>query len=199
MSAPLRRLAPMLTTKPGASKTDYGTPTALYDRMDALFRFTIDLAAQPHNHKHARYYSPKENSLAQSWETETGWLNPPYGRHIGDWMAKARDSAIEERAIICMLLPARVGSRWWRRYVLCADGAAGRLRSSAYVPETEVLWLRWEGLVTGVHFLSGRVTFDGDAEEAAPFDTALVWHASPGRAVPKAAAETGSLLWGWPR
>ena len=191
----MSRLAPLLTSK----KHDYGTPRELYDELDAEFHFTIDLAAHEENHKHPRYFSPRDNALAQSWEGVTGFLNPPFGKGIGGWLAKARDAAMYERAIICQVLPARVGTRWWRQFILNTDGVAGKLRASYWSPEREVLWLKWEGLVTGVHFTPKRLDFEGanDAGESAPFDTAIAWHASPNRAVPF--AKPGDLLWRWPR
>lgn len=184
-----------------AAKVDYGTPREVYAALDELFHFTIDLAAQQHNTKHARFWSPETNSLAQSWEAETGWLNPPYGRGISQWLAKARSSAIVDRAIIAQLIHANVGSAWWRKYVM-GQGLtdAGQLRESYWVPETQVLWLRWEALITGVHVWPTRITFDGaPPEEGAMFDNALVWHASPNRKAPAASRDPSTLLWRWPR
>lgn len=179
-----------------ADKTDYGTPVELYEELDATFHFTRDLAAHAGNAKHVRFWSPKENSLKQSWEGETGFLNPPFGKGVSGWLAKARDAAMFERAIIVQLLPARVGTQWWRQYVLNDDEAAGQLRHSRWVPETQVLWLAWEGLLTAVHFHRQRVTFDG-APDAAKFDTAIVVHASPNRPAPRASSNRASLAYRW--
>lgn len=191
------RLNALLTSKKG----DYGTPRDFYAWLDEAFGFTVDLAAHEHNHKHVRYFSPKHDSLRQSWEGETGFLNPPYGRGIGRWLEKARAAALFERAIIVQVLPARVGTDWWRTFVMSADGEAGRLLSSAYVPETRVLWLRWEGLVTGVYFHDIRLDFDdgNGAGEPAPFDTAVVIHASPNRAPPASSRNPGAITSRWPR
>lgn len=181
------------------AKTDQGTPRALYEQLDELFRFTVDLAAHEVNAKHARYFSPADDALALSWAGETGWLNPPYGRGLPTWLTKARRSAIFERAIIVQLIPANVGSRWWRELVLGQSQDAGRLLSSAFVPETGVLWLRWEGLITGIHYWPSRIQFEGGGGDAAMFDSALVIHASPNRAPPPSSRVAGSLTWGWPR
>lgn len=181
-----------------AAKTDYGTPREVYASLDAQFAFTVDLAAHKGNHKHARYFSPEQDSLRQSWAGETGFLNPPFGDGVGTWLGKARHAAIRERAVIVQLLPARVGTRWWRQYVEGEDEPAGRLRSSSWQPSTRTLWLRWEGLVTGIHYLRERITFDG-ADDPAKFDCAVVIHASPNRAPPPAAREPASICWGWPR
>jgi phage N-6-adenine-methyltransferase len=183
-----------------SNKTDYGTPRDFYGWLDRQFHFSVDLAAHGGNYKHKRYFSPEQNSLHQSWEGETGFLNPPYGRGLSGWLQKARDSAMHQRAIIALVIPARVGSKWWQRYVMCADRAAGKLRESYYVPESRMLWLRWEGLVTGVYFHHERLDFEGSDErgESAPFDTAVVVHASTNRGPPAAARDPKSLLWRWP-
>lgn len=181
------------------AKTDYGTPVEIYQQLDELFRFTIDLAAHASNAKHPRFFSPADNSLAQSWAGETGFLNPPYGRGIESWLAKARHAAINERAVVVQLIPANVGSAWWRRLVLGAERHdAGRLVASWWAPETQVLWLRWEGLITGVHVWPSRIDFEG-APDGAMFDSAVVWHASPNRAPPASSKRPGTIVSGWPR
>jgi len=182
-------------------KKDYGTPRSVYEALERDFGpFTVDLAAHEGNAKHARYFSPRHDSLRMSWEGETGFLNPPYGRGIATWLKKARDSAIYERAVVVQLIPANVGSQWWRALVMGAANDAGKLLQSFWVPETQVLWLRWEGLVTGVHVWPTRITFDGTPiNECAMFDNAVVVHASPNRAPPASSRVAGSLTWGWPR
>jgi phage N-6-adenine-methyltransferase len=180
--------------------TTYGTPVSLYSWLDRQFRFTVDVAALPSNAKCARFWSPKENGLAQSWEGETAWMNPPFGRDIGSWLEKARDEAVHERALVVQLLPARVDTSWWRTFVMNGSGDAGRLLRSAYQPDNRVLWLRWEGLVTGVHFTAERIVFEGESN-GAPFPTAIVVHAHPSRKPPPHELEAGEelLTLGWPR
>jgi hypothetical protein len=71
-------------------------------------------------------------------------LNPPYGRGIGKWMRKARESVKAGAAVVC-LVPARADTRWWHDYAT----------------KGHVLFLRC------------RLKF-GDAESSAPFPSALV-------------------------
>lgn len=192
----MSNLIPLLSSK----RQDYGTPRPFYDWLDGQFHFTRDVCASKWNAKHPCFWTVTDNALHQDWSGITGWANFPYGRGLAGWLQKARDACMHERAIICQLLPARVGARWWRRYIMCDDNAAGPLRTSFYVPETRVLWLRWEGLLTGVYFHHERLEFEGGStEESAPFDTAVVWHASPNRPVPAAARDPKSLLYRWPR
>lgn len=191
-----RRLAAMMTSKTGV----YGTPPDFYAWLDRIFAFTIDLAALPHNAKHPRFYSPAQNSLMQSWEGETGYLNCPYGRSVGQWQAKTRDEAMYERALVVQLLPSRVDTDWWQTYVMSRDGAAGKLLRSEYVPKTGVLWLRWEALVTGIYHHDERLPFEG-MENGAPFPSSVVIHAHPSRRTTAKSSEPQDidLTLGWPR
>lgn len=123
---------------------EWETPHAFFARLHAEFGFTLDVAAQPGNAKCPRYFTPGEDGLAQPWEGVC-WMNPPYGRTIGEWVAKAYASALEGATVVC-LLPVRTDTKWWQRYVLQA---------------------------TDVRFVPGRLTFGGAANPA-PFPNAVV-------------------------
>lgn len=161
---------------------EWGTPRPFYEWLDAQLHFTVDVCASPTNRKHPRFWTRRDNGLVQSWEGETAWCNPPYGRAIGEWVRRARDAALRERAFAALLVPARVDTDWWRTYVMTGDRAAGRLVRSCYVPDTGVWWLRWEGLVTGIYHHPERLAFEGaDTEDGAPFPSSVVLHLTPTR------------------
>lgn len=44
------------------------------------------------------------------------YCNPPYGRGVGAWLAKAR-----EAELAVYLLPSRTDTAWWHDYALKAD------------------------------------------------------------------------------
>ena len=99
-----------------SSKTDlWETPQNFFDRLNDEFCFETDVCALPENAKCAKYYTPEQDGLAQTW-TGVCWCNPPYGRQIGKWVAKASDSA-QNGATVVMLLPARTDTRWFHRYI----------------------------------------------------------------------------------
>lgn len=184
-----------------SESTSWGTPRAFYDWLDRQFRFTLDVCATKDNAKHPRFFSPKDNGLSQSWEGETAFCNPPYGDAIAGWAEKCRDEALHNRAIVAMLVPSRVDTRWWAAFVMSEDKAAGRLLRSGYDPHSRVLWLRWDGLLTGVYHHDARLRFEGMSTDSAPFPSSVVIHASPGRSRPPSAAERDDapLLSGWLR
>lgn len=128
-----------------SSKTDlWETPQAFYDRLNKVFRFDVDVCALPGNAKCGNYYTPDSNGLEQDWHGVC-WMNPPYGREIAAWVAKAYQSAKGNGATVVCLLPARVDTLWWHNY--CAKGE--------------------------VFFVRGRLKFGGSKHNA-PFPNAVV-------------------------
>jgi phage N-6-adenine-methyltransferase len=100
-----------------SSATDlWETPQSFFDALNEEFGFETDVCALPENAKCARYFTPEDNGLAQTW-TGVCWCNPPYGREIGKWVQKAAMSANKNGATVVMLLPARTDTKWFHRYI----------------------------------------------------------------------------------
>ena len=128
-----------------SSQTDmWATPVELFRRLDVEFHFNTDVCAVPENAKCERFFTPEQDGLKQDW-TGTCFMNPPYGRDIGNWVKKAHDSSLKGTTVVCVL-PARTDTRWWHHYVAKADE---------------------------VRFLAGRLKF-GDAATSAPFPSVIV-------------------------
>lgn len=128
-----------------SSKTDlWETPKDFFDKLDAEFRFNLDVCALPENAKCAAFYSPDVDGLSQPWYGRC-WCNPPYGRQVGRWVAKAAQSAAEGATVV-MLLPARTDTSWFHDYIY------GRAE---------------------VRFVRGRLKFGGSANSA-PFPSMVV-------------------------
>ena len=76
------------------NRTDiWATPQDFFDKLNAVFKFDLDVCALPDNAKCERFFSPEDDGLKQEW-TGTCWMNPPYGREIIEWVAKAACTAI---------------------------------------------------------------------------------------------------------
>jgi phage N-6-adenine-methyltransferase len=143
-----------------SSQTDeWATPQSYFDEQNARWQFTLDVCATPENAKCARFYTRADDGLAQSWAGERCWMNPPYGRVIGDWMRKAYEESQRSALVVC-LVPARTDTAWWHDYAAKGD----------------------------VTFIRGRLKF-GDGKNSAPFPSALVVlkpqnnHSTPPKAV----------------
>lgn len=95
----------------------YETPDELYLPLHRRWHFTLDVCATRRNAKCERFFTRKENGLKQTW-SGVCWMNPPYGRVIGDWVEKAAGESQAERAVVVALLPARTDTAWWHDLVL---------------------------------------------------------------------------------
>ena len=125
------------------SQTDeWSTPPALFDALDKVFHFDVDVCATPENAKCQNFYTRDQDGLAQPW-TGTVWCNPPYGRQIGKWVKKAYESD----AGVVMLLPARTDTSWWQAY--CTRGEITFLKGR----------LKFGDSKNGAPFPSAIVTF----------------------------------------
>ena len=124
----------------------WATPTAWFDYLDLEFGFTLDPCCQHATAKCAKHYTPEEDGLAQSWEDERVFMNPPYGTALGTWMRKAYHEARDRGALVVCFVPARVDTNWWHHYAAKASE---------------------------VRFPKGRVKFEGSANNA-PFPVAVV-------------------------
>lgn len=136
------------TMKPSvhfSSLTDcWATPQSLFNELDSEFHFTLDVCALPENAKCRKYFTQREDGLAQQW-SGICWMNPPYGRTIAAWVRKAYEASQVGVTVVC-LLPSRTDTAWWHEYVTKADE---------------------------VRFVRGRIKF-GTAESGAPFPSAIV-------------------------
>lgn len=136
----------MLNASMLSSKTyEWATPQDLFDNLNAQYFFELDVCATPEKAKCARYYTQEQDGLQQKWEGRC-WMNPPYGRKIGQWVQKAYESSLQGATVVC-LLPARTDTAWWHDF--CIAHAAK------------------------ITFLRGRLKF-GDAKHSAPFPSAVV-------------------------
>lgn len=134
----------MNTVMFSSEKCEWGTPQYLFDALDQEFGFDLDVCALPDNAKCALYYTPDMDGLKQEWAGSV-WMNPPYGRTIGKWMAKAYNSSLNGATVVT-LIPARTETRWWHDYCVKASE---------------------------IRYIKGRVKFGGSKINA-PFPNAIV-------------------------
>jgi len=130
-----------------SSKTgEWTTPTDFFNKLDWRFgKFTLDPCASCENHKTKKYYTFEDNGLAQDWEGETVFVNPPY-RNLSEWVEKAYNESQKPGTKVVMLVPSRTDTKYWHKYVMKARE---------------------------IHFIKGRLKF-GDSKNSAPFPSALV-------------------------
>lgn len=88
------------------------TPPEVFAPLHREFEFTLDPCATMKTAKCERYFTERDNGLAQDWGTERVFMNPPYGREIYAWTCKAREAS-EYGALVVGLLPASCDLAWW--------------------------------------------------------------------------------------
>lgn len=132
------------------------TPKDLFDKLNEEFNFKLDAAAlQSSTLVESNWYGPdhpdksRQDAFIRNWVKDSGgsiWLNPPYGKTIKKWVAKADAEARLGGGIqIVCLVPARTDTSWWWDY--CIDHE--------------------------VRFIKGRLKF-GNQKNSAPFPSALI-------------------------
>lgn len=97
-----------------SQSSEWETPSDLFEALDDIFHFDLDVCATAENAKCKRYFTKADNGLEQEW-TGTCWMNPPYGREISAWVRKAFYQAKRGKTIVA-LLPARTDTKWWHDY-----------------------------------------------------------------------------------
>jgi len=129
---------------------EWETPPEVFAPLEAEFAFTLDPCATPQNAKCAHYFTEAMDGLAQDWGRERVFMNPPYGREVYAWTAKAR-AAAASGALVVGLLPASTDLAWWHddivghaevRYLrgrvrFLTDGP---YRASGFFPSVVVVW-----------------------------------------------------------
>ena len=126
------------------SNTDlWATPQDFFNKMNDEFNFELDVCATSENTKCEKYFTEEINGLEQEW-TGICWMNPPYGRAIGDWMKKAYESSLNGATVVC-LVPARTDTKWWHDYAMKGE----------------------------IRLVKGRLKF-GDSQNSAPFPSAVI-------------------------
>ena len=126
---------------------EWSTPQILYDTLNEEFSFTLDPCATAESAKCTRYFTQETDGLAQDWGVERVFMNPPYGRVIGLWVAKAYEAA-GKGALVVGLLPARTDTRWFHKYI-------------------------YNDSADEVRFIAGRIKFGG-GKNTAPFPSMIV-------------------------
>lgn len=111
--AGLRALGAGTDLDPLMSSTtaEWSTPDDLFKLLNDEFSFDLDVCATSGNAKCPLYFTEDDDGLAQDWRGVC-WMNPPYGRVIGHWMAKAHAAADAGATVVC-LVPARTDTDWF--------------------------------------------------------------------------------------
>ena len=153
-------MPPSIDVHFSSKSNDWRTPPWLFKQLDEEFHFDLDSAADKDSALCPRYYTAEQDALKQDWgkDGKTHFCNPPYGRLIGKFVAKAYEETLKDNSLtVVLLIPARTDTRWWHAY--CAMG--------------EVRFIKGRLKFVNTSFPSYRA--DGDFKlSPAPFPSAIV-------------------------
>ena len=100
---------------------DWQTPAEFFELLNDEFEFTLDAAASAHNAKVSNYFTKEDDALKQDWAKAAGkggavFINPPYGRKIGQWIEKAAEEG--QRVTVVALVFARTDVKWFHDHIM---------------------------------------------------------------------------------
>ncbi|MDR0591897.1 MAG: phage N-6-adenine-methyltransferase [Bifidobacteriaceae bacterium] len=122
-----------------SARTDWRTPEDVYADLNAEFNFDFDPCPA----------DPGFDGLEVEWG-KSSFVNPPYGRELPKWVAKAHVQADLGKTVV-MLIPSRTDTLWWHDHIMAAHE---------------------------IRYIKGRLKFQG-ARWNAPFPSAVViWRAA---------------------
>jgi phage N-6-adenine-methyltransferase len=97
----------------------YGTPRPFLDAVEKEFPIGFDLASSDENCVVPMHFTVEDDALAWRWihvaHGKWNWLNPPFD-DIGKWAKKAYEESLLGARVL-FLVPASVGSNWFRDWV----------------------------------------------------------------------------------
>lgn len=94
------------------------TPDEFFEKINRVFSFKLDAAADSRNTKCKKYISAKQNALRDPrlWQS-SGWvfLNPPFSKKAGGilkWIKTAHASIKYNKGVVCLIIcDVSTGSR----------------------------------------------------------------------------------------
>jgi len=110
-----------------SKKWDWITPPEFWDKINPIFNFVLDAAADAGSTMCTRYITEEMNALTMDWivgEGEHWWLNPPWGNAykkatkytMFDWMRHALEQ-YEDGNEGVSIVSVRPDTKWWHRNV----------------------------------------------------------------------------------
>ena len=129
-----------------SDKHTWETPQDFFDKLNAVYDFTLDACAEDETAKVSNYFTVEDDALNQDWKGIV-WCNPPYGKEQVEFIKKALNESKKHNSTVVLLIPARPDTKVWQDIIF---------------PNA-----------SKICFVRGRLKF-GNASENAPFPCALV-------------------------
>lgn len=165
-----------------SNTNEYSTLQWLFDELDCIFHFDVDVCATKNNAKCNVFYTKEQDGLLQNWYGNV-WCNPPYSKEEKACKLNCKKKKCLTRGHILEDEPGE--KAWWRKAWL---GYIGKNFNTVLLVKSktgsswqqEFLWKMQPKIVTDfrfdlkdieVMFIPGRLKFNG---ESAPFESMIV-------------------------
>lgn len=99
---------------------EYSTPQVLFNVMNDLYTFEVDVCASITNKKCSSFFTKEDDSLTKEWIGNC-WMNPPFNRQLGKFVLKMHQEYKNHNGIKCALIPVRSNTVWWSKVIEDAE------------------------------------------------------------------------------
>lgn len=93
------------------------TPDNIFNELDEEFYFTLDPCCQHDSAKCDYHFTPEEDGLKQSWQGQTVFVNPPYGKELKKWVKKSYEESKKFNTTVVLLIPSRTDTSYFHDYI----------------------------------------------------------------------------------
>ena len=102
------------------------TPARIFNALNAEFSFGLDAASTRENTLCYNHITEEMDALGPTpWKNYyhgygSIWLNPPYGRGVGNWLKRAYEESQQGHTVVCLVF-ASTDTHWWADWVWKAE------------------------------------------------------------------------------
>lgn len=99
-------------------RSEWMTPPELWEPLNAIFRFTLDVCASKENSLCRKFFSKEDSGLDADWGAHSCWMNPPGDDYVA-WLRKA-SRAPHRGASVVAITNDDTSTDWFHDYALLA-------------------------------------------------------------------------------
>jgi len=120
---------------------EYETPKEIFEPLQKEFNLQLDVCATNENKKCNIFFTKQDDALTKDWNRNF-WMNPPFGRYLRHWVAKAFDESQKHKVNGVLILPVRSNTLWWHKYIIDTKAEVRFLKGETkFVGHKRGLWL----------------------------------------------------------
>lgn len=108
----------MIMNQKGKGNDYFETPAYIFEQLNNVFKFTLDVAANTSNRKTEFFIDEKQNALKTDWGRERCFCNPPFSKKA-EFIEKAYNEVMNANCPICvMILPLNsMDTKAWHKFI----------------------------------------------------------------------------------